>query len=70
MVSAPRFAAMVERAWQAQPFGYAEVRVEEVRDIERSIGYNAKTSPAVSGNLVYFHKEPHASAWWRVGKRE
>jgi hypothetical protein len=65
LLNAAQFAAMVVRAWQAQPFGYDEVRVEEVRDIERSVGYNAKASPAISGNLVYFHKEPDTSAWWR-----
>jgi hypothetical protein len=30
-----------------------------------SISYNAKTSGAISGNLLYFHKEPDLSAWWR-----
>jgi hypothetical protein len=65
-VSPFAFAAMIEKAWQAQPFGYDEVLVEEVRDLERSIGYNAKASPNISGNLVYFHKEPQSSAWWRA----
>lgn len=65
-VSPAEFSTMVERAWRAQPFGYDQMRIEEVRDIERSIGYNAKTSPGFSGNVVYFHKEPDESAWWRI----
>lgn len=65
LVSPSNFAAMVKKAWQAQPFGYDHLLVEEVRDIERSIRYNAKASPGISGNLVYFHKEPGSSAWWR-----
>ncbi len=55
MLNSAQFAAMVVRAeWQAQPFGYDEVRVEEVRDLEDSIRYNAKASPAIRGSLVYF----------------
>lgn len=65
IVDGAEFAGMLERAWRAQPFGYDEVEVEAVRDIERSIAYNAKESPAITGNLVYFHKERSASAWWR-----
>lgn len=58
------FAALVTDAWHAQPFGHDQVRVDEVRDLRRSLGYNAKADPRF-GNIVYFHKEPDATAWWR-----
>jgi hypothetical protein len=69
LVGAVQFASMIVRAWQAQPFGYKEVHVEEVRDLESCIRYNAKTSRAISGTLVYFHKESNESAWWRMSQR-
>jgi hypothetical protein len=67
-VAASAFAVMLARAWRAQPFGYHEVKIDEIHDIDRSIAYNAKSSPGLTGHLVYFHKEPDGSAWWRVGR--
>jgi hypothetical protein len=59
------FAEMVRAAWAAQPFGHGRVCVAELRDRERSVGYNSKAASDVTGDLVYFHREPAESAWWR-----
>src|SRR5690606_30369024 len=42
------FAAKVKQAWHAQPLAYRQARIEELRDLARSLRYNAKGNNGTS----------------------
>ena len=62
------FADAIVRAWSGQPLFHQQFVIEEVKSLDRSLRYNAKSAqaPKLGGAQVYFHREADDTAWWRA----